>query len=28
LLGLFDQHNFSAQLFEPAAVSIEITLQR
>src|SRR6202041_14228 len=26
LLGLFDQHNFSAQLFEPAAVGVEITL--
>ncbi len=27
LPGLFDQHNFGAQLFEPAAVSIEISLQ-
>jgi hypothetical protein len=27
LLGLFDQHNFGAQLFEPAAVSLEISLQ-
>lgn len=27
LLGLFDEHDVSAQLFEPAAVGIEITLQ-
>lgn len=27
LLGLFDEQDFGAQLFEPAAVGIEITLQ-
>ena len=27
LLGLLDQHNFSAQLFEPLAVSVKIALQ-
>jgi len=27
LFGFFDERNFSAQLFEPAAVGIEITLQ-
>jgi len=27
LLGLFDEHNFGAQLFKPAAVSVEIALQ-
>ena len=27
LLRLFDQHNFSAQLFEPASVGVEIALQ-
>ena len=27
LLGLFDEHNFGAQLFEPAAVGVEIALQ-
>jgi hypothetical protein len=28
LFGLFDEHNFGAEFFETAAVSIEITLQR
>ena len=27
LLRLFDEHNFSAQLFEPLAVSVEIALE-
>jgi len=27
LLGLLDQHNFGSQLFEPAAVRVEIALQ-
>src|SRR5271165_5321662 len=27
LFGLFDEHNFSAQLFEPTAVGVEIALQ-
>ncbi len=27
MFGLFDQHNFSAQLYEPIAVGIEIALQ-
>jgi len=27
LLGLLDEHNFRAQLFEPAAVGVEIALQ-
>ena len=27
LFGLFDEHNFGAQLFEPAAVGVEIALQ-
>jgi len=27
LFGLFDEHNFCAQLFKPAAVSVEIALQ-
>src|SRR6201993_3387401 len=27
LLGFFDQHNFGAQLFEPATVRVEIALQ-
>ena len=27
LLGLLDEHNFSTQLFKPAAVRVEITLQ-
>jgi len=27
LLGLLDEHNFSAQLFEPTAVRVEITLE-
>ncbi len=27
LLGLFDEHNFGTQLFEPAAVGVEIALQ-
>ena len=27
LLGLLDEHNFGSQLFEPAAVRVEIALQ-
>jgi hypothetical protein len=27
LLGLLDEHNFGTQLFKPAAVRVEITLQ-
>ena len=27
LLTLFDQHNFGAQLFEPATVSVKVALQ-
>jgi len=25
--GLFDEHNLGTQLFEPAAVSVEVALQ-